>query len=568
MRHFKIILPLAFLSFSLFWTACFKDHFTGSEAVSTVIFAGQILDETGQPLPGAQVQAGYETTTTDKNGVFRLSPTALPANDAILKVSKSGYFDFSRAYVVEPDAVQPVTIQLLPKTQIGAFAGSTGGTVQIPGGAQLVFPAGAVNHSGMVIVYARYLDPTDSELAARMPGDLRGINLGGAEQTLATFGMLGVELVGQNGQALQLAAGQEAEIKMPIAASQAAVAPNSIPLWHYDYDKARWIEEGSAQKIGNQYVGKVKHFSFWNCDYPGDLVLLKGKVLSTNNKVPLGNLQIRMTILSSGWAGWGSTNGNGHFGGAVPKGEKFKLEVLLPHLCGNTVIHTEDVGPFSGDVTLPDIIVNGSQIQTLKISGRLVDCNNQPVTHGYLSLLWDGANSPTKQMAFPESNGMFEVAFINCSASATAQVKGYDLAATLESTANNLSFPPSTANLGDIVVCQSVLEFIKYNFDGKDFTILEPNGESNSQTTYIFGETIDASIGFSFNNQSKTGTFPLNYLSVNAVGTDSSAVSNLNTTLTAWGGQPGEFNIGTFGGTFKDWQGQNHSISGSYKVKR
>jgi len=571
MRHFKIILPAALLlSFSLLWTACFKDHFTGSDPVTAVTFAGQILDESGQPLPGAQVEAGTELAVTDKNGVFRLRPAYLSADNAILKVSKIGYFDFSRAYVVEAGAVKPVTVQLLRKMQVGSFAASTGGTVQVPGGVQLVFPAGAVNHSGTVVVYARYLDPTDAQLPLQMPGDLRGINLGGTEQTLATFGMLGVELVSQNDQALQLAAGQEAELRMPIAASQAAVAPNNIPLWHYDHDKARWIEEGSAQKIGNQYVGKVKHFSFWNCDYPGDLVLMRGRALYGPNQVPMGNLWVRMTILSTGWQAWGATDGSGRFGGAVPKNEKFKLEVLLPHSCGNTVLYTEEVGPFSSDVTLPDIMLNSTQVQTVSVSGRLVDCNNQPVTNGYLRLAWEGGNVKGVQFAFPAADGTFYTEFFNCSASVSAQVKCYDLSAGLESLPQTLAFPPNSANLGDVTVCQNLSAFIKYTLDGKAFTIVDPSSDSNPQTTYIGGEnpSEQAGISFSFDNQSNVGTFPLNYLSVNKIGTDSSAVHNLSTTLTSWGAQPGEFSIGTFGGSFKDWQGQNHTVSGSYQVER
>ena len=567
-RHFKFILPLALLSLSLIWTACFKDHFSGSTAVATVTFAGRILDESGQPITGAQVRAGGELTLTDANGVFRLPPLSLPADNAILQVNKIGYFDFSRAYIVEPSALKPVTIPLLRKVQVGAFSASAGGTVQVPGGAQLVFPAGAVQHSGTVLVYARYLDPTAADLPFQMPGDLRGIRAGGEEQTLATFGMLGVELVGQsNGQVLQLAAGKEAEITMPIAASQAGAAPSEIPLWHYDNDKARWIEEGKAQKVGNQYVGKVKHFSFWNCDDFLSLVVLKGRVVFKSVQRSLVNAQIRLTILSNGWQGWANTDGNGHFAGAVPVGEKFKMEVMLPEQCGGTVLFTQEIGPFSADVTLPDIVINDPQLSTVAVSGRLTDCNGQPVDRGYVKLEWSGGIG---QVGFPDANGNFDFTFLNCAASSTAEVKGYDLTTELESPVQNVTFPPNQVSLGDIVVCQSLSEFIKYNFDGTAFTILDPGGDSNGQATFISGENAlqQANIAFGFTNNGQTGTFPLDFLSVNKTSIDSSSVPNLNTTLTSWGGQAGQFSVGTFGGTFKDWQGQNHTVSGSYRVER
>lgn len=569
MRHFKIILPLALLSLSLIWTACFKDNFTGSNTVATVTFAGRILDESGQPISDAQVRAGGELAMTDKNGVFRLSPVSLPADNAILQVSKIGYFDFSRAYVVEHFAVKPVTIQLLQKVQVGAFSASTGGTVQVPGGAQLVFPAGAVSHSGVVLVYARYLDPTAADLPFQMPGDLRGIRVGGEEQVLATFGMLGVELVAQSsGQVLQLAAGQEAEITIPIAASQASAAPSDIPLWHYDNDLARWMEEGKAQKVGNQYVGKVKHFSFWNCDYPYPLVELKGRVLIGSTQQPLTGAVVLLRMLSTQSACGAQTDGNGQFGGKVPKDEKFNLEVLYFGQCGPMVLFTQEIGPFSDDATLPDIVLSLPQLSIITISGRLTDCNNQPVDKGYVKVGW---NTGHRQIGFPDANGNFDFTFPNCTASNTAEVNAYDLNSELESSAQTFSFPPNSLNLGDISVCQSLSEFIKYTFDGQSFTILDPSSDSNSQTTFIGGENVsnaEENISFSFDNQEKTGTFPLNYLFVNKTGTDSSAVFNLNTTLTSWGGQSGQLNIGTFAGTFKDWQGQNHTVSGSYQVKR
>ncbi len=568
MRHFKIILPLAtLLSLSLLWTACFKDHFTGSTSVATVTFAGRILDESGQPITGAQVRAGGELAMTDANGVFRLSPVSLPADNAILQVNKIGYFDFSRAYIVEHNALKPITVQLLQKVQVGAFAASTGGTVQVPGGAQLVFSAGAVQHTGTVLVYARYLDPTAADLPFQMPGDLRGIRVGGEEQTLATYGMLGVELVAQSsGQVLQLAAGQEAEITMPIAASQVGVAPSEIPLWHYDNDLARWMEEGKAQKVGNQYVGKVKHFSFWNCDYPYPLIQLKGRVFIGSTQQPLAGGLVLLRMLSTDTYGSAQTDGNGQFGGKVPKGEKFKLEVM-DYQCINTVLFTQEIGPFSDDATLPDIVLSIPQSGTISVSGRLTDCKNQPVDKGYLQLDWSTGN---RQIGFPDVDGNFNFTFPNCTAISSAQVKAYDLTAELESPVQNVTFPPNQVNLGDIAVCQNLSEFIKYNFDGTAFAILAPGGDSNGQATFISGEnpSQQTSIAFSFTNAGKTGTFPLNYLSVNQFSTDSSSVFNLNTTLTSWGSQSGELHIGTFGGTFKDWQGQNHTVSGSYQVKR
>lgn len=288
------------------WSAC-QDDLVPLGKTADVTFAGRIIDQNDQPVYGAQVQAGDQLTTTDLNGVFRLPATRVAADNAQLSVHKAGYFAFSRAYVVENKALQTVVVQLLAKTQVGLVSAAQGGLVQVPGGPILTFPANSVatvdgrSYGGTVVVYARYLDPAAPDLALYMPGDLRGISVGGEEQSLATFGMIAVEISGAEGEALQIAAGSEVQLSMPVSAGQAALAPASIPLWYFDLGKARWIEEGSAQLIGNEYVGQVKHFSFWNCDDPYPLVTLRGKVFIGDEQHPLANAIVRIAALFSLW---------------------------------------------------------------------------------------------------------------------------------------------------------------------------------------------------------------------------------------------------------------------------
>jgi len=104
---------------------------------------------------------------------------------------------------VQNNAILNLTIQLLKKQQAGTINASAGGNINLVNGARLSFPANAIAdktgsaYTGTVRVYARYLDPSDPELAYKMPGDLRGINAEGAAQILSTFGMMAVELESQ-----------------------------------------------------------------------------------------------------------------------------------------------------------------------------------------------------------------------------------------------------------------------------------------------------------------------------------------------------------------------------------
>ncbi|MBL7806342.1 MAG: carboxypeptidase regulatory-like domain-containing protein, partial [Saprospiraceae bacterium] len=274
MQNLKWFFPLILL-LGVFFTACEDNDPLVSSAAVEVTFAGRILDENDEPVSGALIKAGDETSITDANGVFRLAATRLPQDHAVLSVEKAGYFAFSRAYQVQDKSIQSLSIRLLSQKEVGFIANGSGGTVQVPGGATLVFPASAVAlsngnpYNGTVRVFARFLDPTDqSALALSMPGNLSAINAAGELRQLSTFGMIGVELYSDNGQKLNVAAGQQVEVRIPIDPAIASSAPAEMPLWHYNVADGYWFEEGLAKKEGNEYVGSVSHFSWWNYDAP------------------------------------------------------------------------------------------------------------------------------------------------------------------------------------------------------------------------------------------------------------------------------------------------------------
>jgi hypothetical protein len=502
------------------------------------------------------------------------------SRNAILYVNKIGYFEFSRAYMIKDGSTQNLTIQLLEKNQVGTVQAASGGVINIPGGAKISFPANAVAtktggaYTGIVQVYAQYLDPTDAKTTFNMPGDLRGINVAGKEQVLSTFGMLAVQLEDQSGQELQVSDGSSVDISMPLPANQAAACPTSIPLWHFDVANARWVEEGTAQKIGNEYVGSVKHFSFWNCDFPYDRINLEGKVFLGDLQHPLAGAEVWVGITGNG-IGWGCGHGNtddyGHFSGGVPKDETLELSVFIWGVCGGTAIYTQTIGPFSSDATLPPIIISNATQQSITVQGVLQDCNNQPVSNGYAKITLDN----NSYVAFTDANGQFEKSFISCnSASSNGEAKGYDLNNLLESPAVVFTTPPTDINLSNIQVCTALQEYIQFTLDGQSNTLIggraltSPDSLMTNQfRTFIINENGQQFINFSFVHNNQAGTFPIDFMFVSPLQVNI-ASSALSTTVTTPAPNPGDFLVGTFGTSFLDVNGATHTISGNYRLRR
>ncbi len=532
--------------------------------------AGQVLDENNQPVDGAQVRVGGELAITDANGVFRFASMRLPSENAKLMVSKIGYFDYSRAFYVHADAMQMVKIQLLAKEQVGTISGSAGGSIQLPGGAQLVFPAGAFAddrgnaYNGVVRVFGKSVRHNSS---LQMPGDHRATNNQGEEMSLGHFGMLGVELFGQSGQELRIREGAEATLKLPIAAGQLASAPSQVSLWYYNLQDARWIEDGIAQRIGNEYVGTVTHFTFWSFSTGFNLVTLEGKVFLVDNQHPMKGTVVRLTMASDSTQGVATTNAAGFFKGGVPKGGSFILDVL--NECGE-VIHSLDLGQIDDNTVLPDIIVANTGPQTVELTGKLVDCSGAPIPNGYAQVLLGNF----KWVAFTAIDGSFTISKVRCdTTTGTGVVIGFDLQNGKQSTPDTIMVPPNAVALGDLAVCDSLYEFIKFSLDFNDYTIAVPVGgvrDSLGMRTFLNGySTVQQDVGISmeFICDGNPGVFPLSNLYVNTM-TWNSGSNGISVELIDPGFAVGDPITGTFDGTFVDQFGFTHTLTGSFQVRR
>ncbi len=583
MQKLKFLFPLALLLGVLF-VACQDDDPFQSGKLVDVSFMGQIIGENGEPIAGALVEAGDESAISDQNGVFRLKSTRVSSDHAIVSVQKNGYFDLSRAYIVQDKAVQMVSIQLLTKKLAGSVSATAGGLVNVQGGAKLDFPAGAITdengqaYSGTVQVFARYLDPSKPEIAINMPGNLTAINAAGEFRSLATFGMIGVELASPGGQKLKIAGGQQVEIRIPIDPAIVASAPSEIPLWHYDEPTAYWEEEGLAQKVGNEYVGKVNHFSWWNYDAPYPSVQASGKVYFNDLQHPANNVHVWIGPANQG-TGWGCGHGttdiNGCYTGAIPADMPLTITILgWDPGCGMATLYTANIGPFASDVVIPDIIISNATVQGLELSGRLLDCNGNPVANGYAKITLAGLNPI---VAYTNANGEYQQMITSCGTiPASGEVIGYDLDNLTESAVQNFAINSGVVNLADLTACTTLSEFIQYTLDGQLTIMADPSGwciqDSFPSTGYLTSISADASqkfinIGF-YSPAIQTGVFPVTQLSVSGNFDVDIQQSNLNTTVTGAAINAGDFIIGTFDGTFQDFLGGSHTLSGSYRVKR
>ncbi|MEZ4917457.1 MAG: hypothetical protein R2836_10795 [Chitinophagales bacterium] len=523
-------------------------------AAKTADFMGQIVDENGNAMSGVAVSIGSQSVATDANGVFFINNANVYKNLAFVKAEKAGYFLGSRS-LVPTNGVNNVKIMMLQKQQIGSFDAATGGSVS-GNGITINFQDGVVDangnaYTGNVNVAAKYIDPESDNFADYMPGNLIAADADG-NRYLESYGMVAVELTDGSGNELQPAEGKDATVSFPLSSGLLADAPSTIALWHFSETGGYWVYEGTATLEGGVYKAQVSHFSFWNCDIPTDNAILDGQLVDANN-TGLSNVRVRVVS-----ANFGSrsdfTSSTGHFGGIVPANDNLTLEIFLDCGGGEVLIHTENVGAISSNTTLSPIVINSTGI-SVNVSGTLVDCNYGAVGNGYVI-----DNSGRVCVV---SSGAFN--FVSC-ANTSIGLKGFDLDNFNESGVNNYTLGISDLNVGQLVACNSISEYIQWNIDGTDY-VATGTVNLSSQGTYgeIFGSTPD-NINVSIYPFNGVGTYIIDgsnqsYLWGSAP-LDSIVNSNITVDITQYGANSGDLVEGTINGTF-DQGGSSSTISGT-----
>lgn len=383
------------------------------------------------------------STTTDHFGVFLLQGIVAYEGLAHVKVEKEGYFTGSRSFVPGENADEAIShahITLLQENLAGTVQSASGGQVALEG-VTITFQANGFvqndqTYSGPVRVYVNHINPTSDDLHTQMPGMLMGV-MNGEPQLLLSYGMAGVELTDASGQSVQLAPGSLATVRMPVMAEQQSAAPATIPLWWFDDDLGYWLQEGEAQRVGNEYVGQTAHFSWWNCDVPGNFVELKGVVFDSVNGGVLADARIVVVTQSMG-SGITYTNTQGEFTGLVPMGQQLTIEVQLP--CGPdgawVTVHTQIAGPY----TQLSFIQLSVTLSWDLVTGTVVDCDELPVPSGYAQV---------NGVAHFCVNGDFEI--FTCVSSIT--LRGVDLATGNVSDYTTIELITDTTDVGELLTC-------------------------------------------------------------------------------------------------------------------
>ena len=292
-------------------------NFSVTVVVGGFEIAGSVVNFfTGEAIPNAAVKLtqrrdgvsrdlGRSTSSID--GSFRADVDATRPGRINVRADASGFA--SQSKIVEAVASQDqasVALRLLPVQQEVALQPTDDAEVAVGGQRVLSLPANSlVDASGSVVIdrataRVTVLDPSVEPSA--MPGDFLGIDINAGERgPIESYGAMDVEFVNDDGEALDLGAGQQATVSVPLADRRdPGDAPRTVPLYYWSDKMGMWVEEGEAalREISPgrwAYVGSVSRIRTWSAGAPFETATVYGCVAD-----PDGNAPANVRVVATG----------------------------------------------------------------------------------------------------------------------------------------------------------------------------------------------------------------------------------------------------------------------------
>jgi hypothetical protein len=535
----------------------------GSSTTTTTI-SGLVVNENNEPIAGATVSAHGHVKTTGANGEFMFVDITVPQNRLFVKAEKQGFYTATRGD--QPKAGSTVMkLTMMPKSVTHTISSVSGGSADLNNGSKVEIQAGSVVkedgsvYNGQVNMSVKYMDPTDVKFSETVAGgDMMARRTDSSDAVLYSYGILKVELEGPAGEKLNVTGSKPSTITTSIPTELVASAPATIPLWYFDENTGLWREEGVATKQGNKYVGTVNHFTDWNCDHPGYITSVKGKIVDCQGQ-PMPNVVVKIGQTTA------NTDVNGEYSRTVPTGVEFEVSVEA----------TQNFGMSGAPISIPSLTQN--QIYQVPLcqlacypvlTGNFKDCNGNNI-YGMVTMWWDNK----VQGIMPTQMGSFR---FYTAPNRQVRLKFTSYSGVVIDTTVQTPATPVVMNLGDLRSCGTtggdcVNSFVITGLGYTNQQFVLQNGAFSigvysvkDSFTVVTAASMDSvNFGLAFYGQPRTGLFTESSGTVHIHGQYGTAAETITVRVTEYGAV-GDHIKGTFEGTYMSASGPVQITNGKF----
>lgn len=535
--------------------------FGGSSAgMVTTTILGKVVDESGAAIVGINIICGTTTVIPDEHGIFILKDISVPSDKVYIKAVKEGYFTSSKIVSPTADGISRVALTMVAVNPNLFYQTETGGVVNASSMLQLTFKPGSVinqltgaYYQGKVMVALRYFNPTSTDYALLAPGNLHGLTFQNEKVLVKSYGTATIALYSVSGEPLQLLPGTTAVLSYTIPDKLAVTAPATITLWSFNEEKGCWVEEATALKETNKYVGAVNHFSAWSVNTTSSSSVIRGRVLACDGtpvagvKVNIDNQQV-------------ITDETGFYYQTVKAKSNGIIEVLAS---ANSNLFYSQAQPYQSVSTGDTVrVANIAVACPTRLLGSLINCDSVAV-NGLIYAEWANGSgftySTNSSFALPVPAGqalkltiIVDNKFEKLDIPALSNLEQYKLDST------------QVCDLVDTVGIENSFYLTGANFLNKFVRLRTPSSLINfvqydeaKDTTYVKYATVDYSndsckLSFRFKGKNIGSSQTLKKEEFKLIYKGNTYEGDKDTVALEQYGEIGQFVIGTFGGTIRN----------------
>lgn len=398
------------------------------------------------------------------------------------------YLVTQKTFAVSSAMKNYTRIKLLNRTSIGTVTNVTGGSYNFGNSGQITYGSNTFYETSTRLypgffgpdirskIYITYHNPEHKDFAQRLPCYLAADD-GTQRWFLKSYGAISMEMIAENwvnNTHVDFYSGRTADLKLPIPPSMQADAPDSIITWKLI--DGRWVRGGKAIKQDNYYLAKIDKSTAWNFAMPVKGVYLNVNI-RTDTSASITNTAVRIKtgqhIIAESM-----TDADGNAICFVPSNTAMIAEVLPDEKVFSEDVYSYPIPPLTkaGNVSfsLPGTIYHLSTL-----SGKVVNCNNEPIRNGMVKLSLFG----DRQYYLPVTNGKLgsSVWLYGSGTQATAEVT--DFSNSSQGEAVNLIFISGIRQQINFYNCaNSTKLYCNYTVDNSSY---ELNDEASLSSVYM-----------------------------------------------------------------------------------
>lgn len=491
----KII--IYFAAIVLLFSACKKeiDETNITETIEpgttteSITFLVQDIDK--KPIANANVLIDGKTFQSDANGNVGIKDLVVTKDGLAASAQKTGYFTGFQRII---QGKQDVKITLAKKENCISFGNSIGfdkNVVNINDKIKIlpnVFEkSDGTPYTGNVnLCYMRVAKDTAFYDALVSTNFSLSLSSSKPYRTWA-FGALMVETTGDNGEVLRLKQGQKIMFKLRIFSPFITLYPDEVATLYLDTVTNTWKEDGKMTKSNIYYdLDITRSNTLWTGNEGVDLVILDGKMVDKEN-YPVEGLLLNFFNNTSKKSSYDGTDKNGLFSGFAIVNENITIKVICSQNSGAQLklVKTINVAAKSQSTNIGTFTIDSLTV----FKGKVVDCNGNPVTNGYVVI-----KETSKKLTLDKDGSFRYYADFDgfTGNQITVTPYGNGIIGTAKAYASNQL---TINNLGDITLCQNTntSSYITIKYDNKDYYFdQQPKFEEDNKDATFFADRIDS----------------------------------------------------------------------------